>query len=617
MELLTAIAVITLLAAVLAWLMTKLGQSAILAYIALGVLVGPSGPLKWIPAGQNVNSLSEIGVIFLLFFIGLEFQMEALKKVARLATLGTALQMLGTAVLTGGAAMLLGFSFKEALVGGVACALSSTAIVMKAFEDRREADSATAQASLAILLGQDLIALLFVAAMPILLGVKAVEGAEGGHGGMHPALAFVIMAASLPVLFILSKKFLPILFNRAAISKNQEVFALCSLGACLMVAWLAHFVGASPALGAFMGGLVFSGTPYAHQIRADLISFKNLALGFFFLTVGMLMDLGYVASHVPMLMAGLVLLILMKMVGAGAVFRFFKYPMNIAAGAGLALAQVSEFAFVLTAEAKKADVFTEDHGQLLITLAVLSMFAAPALVARSLRFGDAIGKRLGGGAVPSVNSQNAAAKASTDADAESPHALPQAAETRAIVVGYGPVGITLCKILIRFGIRPCVIDLNLDTIKKLQAMSRDAVFGDGANREVLHAAGIHHATYLIITVPNFATRAGIISSARVLNPGIAIVSRARYLDERPHLESAGASHISYEEAEVAAELARLILTELGARSDLLHHEVTKLRAEIAVRTGFTVVNPRPVGAPAGQSILWSPKQASQEGGGPT
>ncbi|MBI3817086.1 MAG: cation:proton antiporter [Planctomycetes bacterium] len=602
MELLSGIAVITLLAALLTWILTKLGQSAILAYIAIGVLVGPSGPLKWIPQNTEVGNLSEIGVIFLLFFIGLEFQLEALKKVARLATIGTALQIASTAVLTGGAALALGFSVREALVGGVACALSSTAIVMKAFEDRREADSATAQSSLAILLGQDLIALLFVAAMPLLLGVKG-----GGEGGMHPALGFLIMAAALPVLFILSKKFLPIIFNRAAISKNQEVFALCSLGACLLVAWLAHFVGASPALGAFMGGLVFSGTPYAHQIRADLIAIKNLSLGFFFLTVGMLMDLGYVASHVPLLLAGLVLLIALKTGAAAGVFRFFKYPWNIAAGGGLALAQVSEFAFVLVSESKKADVFSPDNGQLLISLAVLSMFLAPALVGRSLRFGDWLAIRLHVPPAPQTTGESEAA------DSESPHALPAASETRAIVVGYGPVGITLCKILIRFGIRPFVVDLNLETIKKLQAMGRDAVFGDGTNREVLHACGIQDARYLIITVPNFATRASIIASARNLNPGIAIVSRARYLDERVHLENAGASHISYEEAEVAAELARLILTELGARPDLLSHEVAKLRAEIAVRTGFTIVNARPMDAPAGQSLMWSPKQANTPG----
>lgn len=598
MDILSGIALVTLLAAALSWLMTRLGQSAIIAYILLGVLVGPSGPFNLLQASDSVAHLSEIGVIFLLFFIGLEFELEALKKVARLATLGTALQMGATATLVGGAGMAMGFTFKEALVAGVACALSSTAIVMKAFEDRREADSATAKSSLAILLGQDLFALLFVAAMPLLLGVKK-------EGGLHPALGLLIMAVALPILFVVSKKFLPVLFNRAAISKNQEVFALCSLGACLLVAWLAHFIGASPALGAFMGGLVFSGSPFAHQIRADLISIKNLSLGFFFLTVGMLMDLNYVISNIPLLLAGLVVLISLKTAAVSGVFRFFKYPWNIGVGAGFALAQVSEFAFVLVSEAKKASVFSESNSQLLITLAVLSMFLAPALVARSMRLGDFVGAKLG-----SVAPQRTApdtARLPEGTDAESPHAFPEAQQTRAIVVGYGPVGITLCKILIRFGIRPCVVDLNLDTIKKLQKMNRDAVFGDATNREVLHAAGIHDARHLLITVPNFATRAAIIASARVLNPGIAIVSRARYLDERMHLETAGASHISYEEAEVAAELARLILTELGARPDLLHHEVTKLRAEIAVRTGFTVVTPRNMDAPVGQSMIFKPK----------
>jgi CPA2 family monovalent cation:H+ antiporter-2 len=609
MDLFTGIAVVTIIAAVMVWLMQKIGQSPILAYIALGVLVGPSG-LKWVPASDAVGHLSEIGVVFLLFFIGLEFEFDALKKVARLATLGTGMQVASTALLCGGAAMAIGFTWKEALVGGVACALSSTAIVMKAFEDRREGDSATARSTLAILLGQDLVALLFVAAMPILVGVKAEH-----EGAMNPYVSLVIMAVSLPVLYIISKKILPTIFSKAAIAKSQEVFALCSLGACLLVAMLAKQVGASLALGAFMGGLVFSGTPYAHQIRADLVSIKNLSLGFFFLTVGMLMDLSYVANHVPSLMFGLVALIALKTAAAAGVFRFFKNPWAIACGGGLALAQVSEFAFVLASTAKESDVFTDDHHQLLITLSVLTMLLAPALVARSLRFGSWIANRLDKS--PSPDAQHGKSVAGPS-DTESSLPLPAASETRAIVVGYGPVGITLCKILIRFGIKPTVIDLNVDTIKKLKAIGTDAIFGDATNREVLHAAGVANARYLILTVPNFATRAAIIATARVLNPSIAIVSRARYLDERTQLERAGASHVSYEECEVAAELARLILNELGAKPELLLHEVAKLRTEIAVRTGFTIVTARPTDAPPGQSLLWTKKQGdgASHGGGP-
>ncbi|MFN0205209.1 MAG: cation:proton antiporter [Planctomycetota bacterium] len=598
MDLFTGIAVVTILAAILVWLMHKIGQSAILAYIALGVLVGPFG-MKVVTASDNISHLSEIGVVFLLFFIGLEFEFEHIKKVARLATLGTAMQMLLTAGLCGGAGMLLGFSFNEALIGGVACGLSSTAIVIKAFEDRREADSATAKTSLAILLGQDLVALLFVAALPMIVGVQA-----GHEGGISPALSLGIMSVSLPILFFISKKVLPFIFSKAAIAKSQEVFALCSLGACLLVAVLAHQVGASLALGAFMGGLVFSGTPYAHQIRADLISIKNLSLGFFFLTVGMLMDLNYVASHVPLLTFGLAILVIFKTVAAAAVFRFFRNPWAISVGAGLALAQASEFAFVLVAAAKESKVFTDDHHQLLITLAVLSMVLAPTLVARSLRFGSWIAHKLDKAPSPDANHAKGA-NDSTDGEL----ALPEGTEARAIVVGYGPVGITLCKILIRFGIKPTIVDLNLDTIKKLNRIGTDAVFGDATNREVLNAAKIQEARYLILTVPNFATRAAIIATVRTMNPSITIVSRARYLDERTHLETAGASHVSYEEAEVAAELARLILTELGAKPEMLHHEVTKLRGEIAIRTGFTIVKARPADAPVGQSIIWTKNNA--------
>lgn len=589
-DLFTAVAVITILAATLVFLLTRLKQSAIVAYIVLGVLCSVFG---LIPPGETISHLSELGVVFLLFFIGLEFEAEHLKKVARLATIGTLIQVGATAAVVGGASMLIGFSFKEALVAGVAAGLSSTAIVLKAFQDTEQSDSAAAQASLAVLLGQDLVALLFVAALPLIVGAP-----PNAHARLSPGLSLIVMMAAMPVLFFGARKVLPPLFNKAAIARNPEVFALCSLGACLFVAILAREAGASLALGAFMGGLVFSGTPFAHQIRADLVALKNLSLGFFFVTVGMMMDLRFVADHVPLLVLGLVFIVVAKALVAAGVFRSFRMPWSVAAAGGVALAQVSEFAFVLTSAAQQSGAFTTEHHQAVVTLSVLTMLVAPALVSRSQSIGLFVGTQL-------FRSFEPPPPPSPNEEEEVAEQLAEAAQTRAIVVGYGPVGLTLCKILIRFGLRPCVIDLNLDTVKKLEGIGRDAVFGDATNREVLHAAGIDKARYLLITTANFQTRAAVAAVAQALNPKVAIVSRARFLDEKDSLSNAGASHIAFEECEVAAELARLILRELGARPERLQHEVTKLRNEIATRTGFTVLVPRTSSGGPGASLLWS------------
>jgi voltage-gated potassium channel Kch len=190
--------------------------------------------------------------------------------------------------------------------------------------------------------------------------------------------------------------------------------------------------------------------------------------------------------------------------------------------------------------------------------------------------------------------------------------LPPAPEAvRAVVVGYGPVGRTLCKILIRFGVQTCVIDLDLKTVQRLSAMGRESVFGDATRREVLEAAGIREARYLITTVPDFATRARVIASAHAANPAVSVISRARYLEEREDLEKAGATHTAYEEAEVAAELARLLLDEMHVRQELLASEVGRLREEIAIRTGFTQIARRPSDAPAGMTEVWTREQVDR------
>lgn len=593
-----ATAILAAAAAFLVWLMQRIGQSAVVAYLLLGVAAGPSG-LHLVSAGAEAQHLSEIGVVFLLFFIGLEFHTDALKRTAPLVFGGTAAQIFACGAPVYAVAVALGSDWKEALVLALCTSLSSTAIVVKAFEDRREGDSPAAQQSLAILIGQDFVALAAVAALPALFGGAPAAGERG------PGEKFLIMAVALPVLFVVARRSFPFVFRRAAVAQNQEAFALCSLGACLLVAVAAQKLYASLGLGAFLGGLVFAGTPYAHQIRADLAAFKNLAMGFFFFTVGALLDLKFAASHPALVVGSLLALMALKAVLVALVLRVFGSPWSVASAAGLALCQVSEFAFVLASDAAKLNGLGEDRRQLLLSVAVLSMLLAPSLVARANAAGRRLSRVMRGDVRSPVRAPSSAAMTPPAEPAEAESTVTGAETVRAVVVGYGPVGRVLCKILIRFGVSPCVVDLQLDTVKKLHAINREAVYGDAGKREVLEAAGVQRARYLLITLPDLASRAPIITSARALNPQIAIVSRARYLTERSALEQSGADHISYEEAEVAAELARLLLTQLGAREDLLQHEVKKLRSEIAVRTGFTQIFRRPVDAPAGQTEMWS------------
>ena len=591
MDLARNAALVIAAAALLVFVMQRLRQSAIVAHLLLGMVVGPS-VLDLVPSGADGNhagaliaELAEIGVVLLLFFIGLEFHLAALKRMARLALLGTLLQLLFTTAAFAAIGRALGFTLVQAASAGFCIALSSTAIVMKAFDERRESDTPWSQASLAILLGQDLAAMAAIAAsalVPAATGAAASSPAAIDHA--EPRNLWLLLG--LPVLAALARFAMPRLFAKAALSRNPELFALSSLAACFLVAVAARELGASLALGAFLGGVVFAETPFAHQIRADLATIKDLALGLFFLSIGMLVDLRYVAAHLPLLLGALATVVVVKTLVTTLVLRLFRIPWSVASGAGLALAQVSEFSFVLATGAG-APLLGEQSSRALVPLAVLSMLPAPLLVGASGKFGRRVASWLG--------------QPMRVARTELP-ALREATsvQSRAIVVGYGPVGRTLCRILLHVGVRVCVIDLHPTTIAKLHRLGRDAVFGDATRREVLQAAGIGAAQHLVITLPDQATRTAVIATARSLAPRIAILTRARYLSEQEVLEATGANHVSYEEAEVAVELARLVLASLGVAEETLAAEVGAIRDEIAVRTGFTTILPipRPPSAPS-------------------
>jgi CPA2 family monovalent cation:H+ antiporter-2 len=593
-DLVARIAAITAAGALLVWLNLRVRQSSVVAYLALGVLSGPSG-FAILQSGEGAEELAGIGLVLLLFFVGLEFDLKAILKFAKFAAPATLLQVGLTTAALGGIAILLGFSTGQAILTGLAMALSSTAIVMKSFEEHRETDSAIAQASLGVLLGQDIAALLVVAMIPLF----AATGAGQAHEGPSAPVALGMMVVGVPLLFFVARKTLPWLFKQVALAKNEEILTLTSLAVCLVVAFVTHRLGAGLQLGAFLGGLVFSGTTYQHQIRADLTAVKNLSLAFCFVSIGMLMDLGYVVDHAGFLAAAVVVLILVKLLIGTISFRILHLPWTLAAATGLALSQVAEFAFIVAQAGVRAGILTQPQLQMTFAVAIMSMLVAPAMVRRSRAFGEWVAARFekkGGGSSREI-------------------APPVPEVVRAVVVGYGPVARTLCKILIRFGVQTCVIDLDLKTVQRLVAMGREAVFGDATRREVLHAAGLSSARYLIVTPPDFATRARIIVSARTVNPGVSVISRARYLEERTGLEDAGASDIAYEEAEVAAELARLLLEELHVKPELLAAEISKLRGEIAVRTGFTMIVRRPSDAPAGKTEIWSREEIERKKSG--
>ena len=573
----------TLGAALLVWLLQRLRLSPIIGYLALGILVAPWK--DWLlPAPEAAEALAEFGVVLLMFFIGLDFHLAEMRQLLKLCLGGGVLQVVLTAAAAGLAAWLCGAPPPEAGVIGLMISFSSTALVMKAYEERRESDSYTARTAVAVLLLQDLAAILAVAVLPVVAGLtmQAAPASTSAPGAGAPFTKMLLLFVVLPLAFLGARYALPRLFERTAVARLPEAFSLLSLGACLVVALAAREAGASLALGAFLGGLVLCETPFSSQIMADLTALRNLALAFFFVSVGMLVDLSFVGSHLLALAAAVAGVLLLKMLLMAGVLAVLRVPLAIAAAAGLALAQVGEFSFVLGREALALGLIEPRAYQFVLVVGVATMAVTPFLVAYSKPFGRKAEQWLGVKAV--VLPEDPPPTGTTES--------LQAVSLRAVVVGYGPVGKTLTRILMDFGIQPAVIDLNLETVKKLTAIGIKAIYGDAGRREILEKAGIKEAAYLLVTLPDLPGRLPVVATARLMNPGLKIFTRARYLAERSMLEDAGASAVSYEECEVAVGLATHLLREIGAKDEDIGKEGERIRAEINLRTGFTMIPPR-------------------------
>lgn len=560
--------VLTLGAALLVWIFQRLRLSPVLGYLLLGMAISPFQ--KEIFQGLDAApAFAELGVILLMFFIGLEFHLDELRSMLVPCLVGGGLQVVLTAGVVTALIQPVLHNWPASVVVGLMVSFSSTALVMKGFADRQEEDSPRARLSLAVLLFQDLAAILAVALLPL----AATFLNEGVSLGWDNIKRFLVLFLGLPALFFGARYLLPRLFRQMAEAHVQEAFSLLSIGAVLLVAVATQFAGGSLALGAFLGGLVISRTPFATQIVADLTTLRNLALAFFFVSVGLLIDLRFLWNNIEMIATAWIILVLLKLLLATIALRIARVPLALAAGVGLALAQIGEFSFVLVQQAKAHNLVGEHRFPTMLTLAVLSLMLTPFLVNASASFSRWLSRGVS-------EKPDGAAKHKT------------AADVRAIVVGYGPVGKTLTRLLRVFGIEPVVIDLNLATIERLKAIRIAAVYGDASRTEVLEAAGIRSASYLLVTQPDQQGRLGVIAAARRINPKLTVLVRSRYLSEEEKLKAAGATEVHSEETTVAVALAQRLLHEIGVPQDVVAKEAARIPDEIGMRSGFTMMVPR-------------------------
>jgi CPA2 family monovalent cation:H+ antiporter-2 len=533
------ITVIFATAAVSLAICSRLNVPEILGYLITGVLLGPNG-LSVIHALHEVEMMAEIGVVLLLFAVGLEFSLSHLLALKKPALLGGGFQVFATGIVTGGVVYYLSDNnLSLAVISGMMVSLSSTAIVLKVLAGRGETDSPHGRLSTAVLIFQDIAVIPMMLAIPVMAGQGGNVYAELGFTGLK---AVVIVAA----VFIGARTLVPKVLYYVAASKNRELFLLVVVLAGLGTASLTYKAGLSLALGAFLAGIMVSESGYGQQALSSVIPFKDIFTGFFFVSIGMLIDFQIYAAYPTLIVCTALLILFGKSVLSALSILILKYPLKTAVVTGLALGQVGEFSFIMAKTGVNAGVLTDDHYKFAVAVIVLTMAVAPFMI----RYGDKVAALV---LKLPVSEQ---LREGTQSIVTRPATV---FEDHIVIVGYGLAGRRLAASCRKEGVKFIAIEMNPETVKNEYAKGTDIMYGDASSIEVLEHAHLDSARAIAITVPDPVAVRKIVETARKEHPYIHIVARTRYALELAPLKKLGANAVISEEIESANKLVAEVM----------------------------------------------------------
>jgi len=531
----------------------------VLGYLCVGLIVGPTA-FNWVNESEELPDLAELGVVFLLFSLGLEFSLSKMLALRRVVFGLGSLQVLCSGILLGGLLMLLGMPITPALLLGAGLSLSSTAIVSKELSSLGEIFSSHGQNAIAVLLFQDVVAVLLLTLVPVFAG----SSDQAWYWALPLTLGKTIVL--FVGLLLASRWLLPRLFHEVAAARSPELFVLLALVIVLLTAWLTHLLGLSPALGAFLAGMLLGESHYRHQIEADIRPFRDILLGLFFVSIGMLIDLQLFASH-GLLILGLTLgLLVLKGSVVALLVKWRGSDGETAWRSGLALAQGGEFCFALMALMQQNKLMPADLGGLLLAATFCSMLVTPLL----LRAAPHIATRLH-------------RKPNEEAKLEEISALNAGLHNHVVICGYGRVGQSIGRAL-RNAQQP-YIALDSDPVRVHEAAVGETCvhYGDSRRGELLVAVGLERARLLVIAVDQTDVALLILKEARQLNATVPILVRTRDDSQLAELKAAGASEVVPELLESSLMLASHALIMLGLpahqvqeRADQIRHDRYRL-----------------------------------------
>lgn len=575
LPLITTIAAAFFMAWLLGLITHRLRLSPMVGYLIAGMIIGPYTP-GFVGDIHLASQLAEVGVILLMFGVGLHFHVGDLWAVKGVAIPGAVGQSLVATLVAMGVFAAMGWPVKAGVMIGMAMAVASTVVLIRVLSDNNLLDSIHGHIAVGWLIVEDIFTVVVLVLIPVLGENGGVQSA--GNFWTSLGMAMLKLGVMVALVAVVGARVVPWVMVQVARLRSRELFTLTVLVLSITVAaGSAALFGASLALGAFLAGMVVAQTPVSQQAGADILPLRDAFAVLFFVAVGMQFSPAFLLQNPWMLFAGLGIVMIVKPLTALIIVALSGYAAKTALVVALGLAQIGEFSFILSELARKHGVMPDSAHNVLVATAILSISVNPLLfralngLESGLRRRPGLWRLLNLRVSRHIEATNAAASEKVEATA-----LPLA-----IVVGYGPVGQAVERLLRESGFTTVVIDLNMDTVSNLNRKGATAIFGDASQAEVLQHAGIAKADYLVITLPHSVNRAPLVTTARQANSRVQIIVRARYLNEGKDLEQLGANDAIYEEAEAAVALVRTLLTDEGAHKTVIDREIGRIRSELA------------------------------------
>ncbi|MEZ0310428.1 MAG: cation:proton antiporter [Myxococcota bacterium] len=561
LPLLDELAIVAALAVAVTVVLSRLKLPTVAGLLAAGALLGPYG-LHLATKVEAIEVLAEVGVVLLLFSIGLEFSFGRMRDVMKQGAVGGLVQVVLTTTVVAAIAMALGQNLGRGVFFGFAFALSSTAIVLRALTERRELDAPHGRFIVGTLIFQDLCVVPMVLIVPLL---DATDGAD--HAAMNIAIALVKAAIVVIGTIAISRFVVPRVLRWVDASRSREIFLLAILGLCIGTAWLTSLAGLSLALGAFLGGMVVADTEFGHRALGDILPLRDAFVSIFFISLGMLFDVRVVFENAALVAALLAGFIIAKGLLASVAAMAMRFPSRVAWLAGVGLAQFGEFGFVLTRLAQANGVIDDSIAAPLLAAGILSMFLTP-LLARAAPHVKA-GERL------LAPLERMIGVRSIDAADEDKMQL----EDHVVVVGFGLAGRFSAQALHECGVPFVCLELNAENVRRARLLDLPVFYGDATSEEALHHAGIERARMVVLLMNDPLAAERVCDTIRRVSPSTAILMRTRYLAERQPLFKLGATDVVAEEVESAVEIIARMLRFINVPRNVIDDSIRHVRSE--------------------------------------